>query len=1340
MKISEKSAWIACALISATHGQSPEPRPSPIYCLPGVFGSADTNIDGDIGPEDYAFMPHCLGGPDASPLPDPPTTPEFCTDIFNRDLDSDVDLRDVRTFFNRYTGPCTGLGHCPPRMHLMHRSGQSDLINPDTEILGDIDSREYLCVVDELTCGETVCKHGQCVLLGGESTCACKPGYVGQACDQCDIGYQRGPDDSCVLGDECRTQLCSGNGDCRELDGELVCVCDERTAGRFCELGGHDDNMLRPPARVFIEGTDSSVGPGELRPLAARAVGGGVIDPKLQMTLIHGPGQLSPNPAGGGWHYIAPDDLADHTLAVLQVCSFSFPDACTLRFLTLDPRGGIASTGQSNATFAPFDEVMRTFMRHRCIGAAVLGISVFGEPVYTRGYGNLNGAPTNDPDYLEACGDVFDISDHVPGFNLPGPAPTQPNSPFRIGSISKSVGAAVFRDVVKTQILPGPDPTDADVEALLLCSEPDLMPAGLFDVMCNGADPPVPLGTISGFFPDCAADDPCPYGGTCSPLIPPNTIGICAGCPAGFGGFDCSINLASCPDMTDAADARWQNVNLGHIMGHRSGLPRSIPDNTSIILPNMEDLRGYSTQSHWALDEILLASDSGFPAGTFASEFPEFPDANVTIGSDGYFIRRTTVFEAFMTRLGACMLYPPGGPVPSGYDNYSNTAFAFVGAMAEHISGIPFAGETGKPGQHSGSLLETFAFENMGLPIPGQATGEGIFTSQGAFRLRETREPIYRGWSTQRGGTYYPTQEDEKRPYCIWDGSDCQFTDFADADPRFNWDFFDSVVLEGYAGGEFDGAPTAGSLATEAEVFLRFMGKYWVGGSGNNPKYGETRCPGGDCAWNSSNGHNGAAFGTWAEAKQLGGPPKLKSGSGDDITCAAHTDCPNYTACAGTPQQRTKAGYCLGGKCYKDNEYRIPPIDPCSGKITDDFANLECHSCRLPIGVDFFVSLNQRADKKCAENDDYTCDEAYGRVVDFMLHAVCQTQWPPNPYVIWPPVFKFGDSGLTGPSYSVGDRAPFASAGPAHPDRDTLVAAGLECCGNGELDDEDEECDGTHFGGLSCASFGYTMGSLTCGPLCQVSVSGCSGGIGLPPGTYAACGYDAEACNFDPSQCNANGDCLGGPCARTTPGDFEYAYSDPFNVDGGEFHPDGDFRDQHGNLYFCRDNAGEGEMVCVAEGAWGVCRRCEDKASELTTRIGCQCTTDQQCDGAEPGLICYGEEFGSGPGFCWDAGDGPPQWQCAEGICGMAAWYGDANMYCEHYSISGQARCEPWHSCNGILARVCAGEDLICEEFPGSCTTDDCCAVECQQDSHCGEAFGWPNNYECTPQLTCEQP
>ena len=163
----------------------------------------------------------------------------------------------------------------------------------------------------------------------------------------------------------------------------------------------------------------------------------------------------------------------------------------------------------------------------------------------------------------------------------------------------------------------------------------------------------------------------------------------------------------------------------------------------------------------------------------------------------------------------------------------------------------------------------------------------------------------------------------------------------------------------------------------------------------------------------------------------------------------------------------------------------------------------------------------------------------------------------------------------------------------------------------------------------------------------------------------------------------------------------------------------------------------------------GVCRRC-DNAAELTTRVGCSCDTNQECDIAQPGLTCFGEDFGGGPGFCWavsgQGDDALPDWQCAEGTCGMAAWYLNANMYCEHYSTSGQARCEPWHSCTPITARVCAGQNLICDEFADVCpqgvccnlAAGECCESECQEDDHCSTDFGWPFGYDCTPQLDCQ--
>ena len=132
----------------------------------------------------------------------------------------------------------------------------------------------------------------------------------------------------------------------------------------------------------------------------------------------------------------------------------------------------------------------------------------------------------------------------------------------------------------------------------------------------------------------------------------------------------------------------------------------------------------------------------------------------------------------------------------------------------------------------------------------------------------------------------------------------------------------------------------------------------------------------------------------------------------------------------------------------------------------------------------------------------------------------------------------------------------------------------------------------------------------------------------------------------------------------------------------------------------------------------------------------------------EPGLGCFGEDYGGGIGFCWDAQDGPPSWQCPEGSCGQAPYYGNDTMYCEHYAANGgSAHCEPWVTCNSILARVCAGEGLLCQcidEEPGppltcvsgvnGCTTDDCCAPNCEIDSQCGTDFGWP------PGFTCEGP
>ena len=536
------------------------------------------------------------------------------------------------------------------------------------------------------------------------------------------------------------------------------------------------------------------------------------------------------------------------------------------------------------------------------------------------------------------------------------------------------------------------------------------------------------------------------------------------------------------------------------------------------------------------------------------------------------------------------------------------------------------------------------------------------------------------------------------------------------------------------------------------------MANYWVEGKHKtDPRYGETRCPDGNCIWTLPTSHNGARTTAYAEAWQLGGTTKTKT------PCVDDPDCGSYTVCDDTPQAYMASEKCLGGFCRRLNEYSIPPLNASTGSITDAFADIECRACELPVGVDFFIAINQREDCKCRNAEDlcedhprrYTCGSAYKRLKGYVLHGICQIDFPSNPFVVWPPV-SGGGSGMsklvTQPEAAL-NVMPEVTFVPYEYGEPEPAIAGSACCGN-DVKNSGEQCDGNDFGSQSCSDFGHNMGSLRCTELCTIDASGCTGGTGGAPASYDACGFTDCQNPSDPN-CTLDGNagsCLGGPCHQTDPQNYSMALVDPLNQSGGRFHPDGDFRDDaSGNLFFCYDHTREGEMVCIDEGGWGVCKRCAS-ANEFFTRIGCTCNTVSQCDIAEPGLNCFGEDFGGGPGFCYDAADGPPLWQCIEGTCGMTTYPNDA-MYCEHYSLSGQARCEPWFACNSMLAPVCAGQNLICgcfddppnvdgecDDGANSCTDSSCCANECAESSDCSQQNGWPLGYTCSPQLECVGP
>ena len=982
-------------------------------CVPNSLPLGDFDERGDVALLDASAMADCLSGPGSTPSPKPPRQVGDCLHVFNSNTDTDVDLADLARFQRSFTGTCFGLAGCPTGQHLEHKSGEPDVVNQETADLTPPDAREYRCVADETCDGVDCSGHGECVLLSGKAACSCEPGYAGENCDRCAVGYQLTRSGDCELGSECRERFCSGQGSCEIRGDEIICDCDTGATGDHCENGGGNPSILRAPTYVVITGTDLSLELGNSRQMCATLFGGGLIDTQLTWTLS-GPGTLTLG-SPGCRVYVPPPagTFTDSQSVEITVCSQSFPDQCATRFLTLDPPGAIKTTGQSHAIFKPFDDNIKRFMRYRCIGGAVLGISIFGKPVYVRGYGNLSGAPTNDLAYLSACGDTFNVSGLLPGHPLPPPKEVQPNTPFRIGSNSKAVTAAVLRKAVKAEFTV--TDTDDNVEAVRLCD--GVVPPDMNDVICLGAQPPLPLFTVSGLSVDCDSSDPCPYGGDCVVLDENTGVGFCDNCPAGYGGSDCSRNLANC-DPSEADD-RWEDVTLGHLMGHTSGLPRSVPDRDKVVLPNLYRFRDLMVEGDWADQEDILTSETGFPNGDFNTEFPEYGDAKDEIGEEAYFTPRFTAGESILARMGSCLMFTPGGApgpnLPSDYDTYSNTGYSLLGIVMEYITGENFDGTTGKPHEHQGSLLEAFNENQLGLPIPGQGTNEGMYHAQSLFELRNSKEPVWRSWTTDNGGSYYKLVDDEKRPYCDWIGDDCSFSAWINGTDRFDWEFLDRQTIRNYEGSSGTGPATAGSLAVEAEVYLRFMAKYWVGKGGSNPRYGETRCPNGNCIWTLSTSHTGALRGAFSDVKQLGGTVKTNT------NCSQDSDCPSYTVCQGTGQDEVVQQFCLGGKCHKRNEYWTPAIDPGTGRITDDFANLECNSCRLPVGVDIFVAFNQWDDKKCYEasllgegdEDYYTCSDAYNLVGGFLGDAVCKVQWPPNPFVLWPPVIQSGGSSMS---------------------------------------------------------------------------------------------------------------------------------------------------------------------------------------------------------------------------------------------------------------------------------------------------------------------------------------
>ncbi len=146
--------------------------------------------------------------------------------------------------------------------------------------------------------------------------------------------------------------------------------------------------------------------------------------------------------------------------------------------IALPPGHDIPVTGVANPAFKPFDDVVRRFMSERCIGGVVVGVSLGGNIVHNRGYGYKSGPPN------ASCATATDP--------FVGGAKIEPTTPFRIGSNSKAVLAAIFRKEVKAALSAkrGAPVSDADLESLkLLNSEIELVSPEVRAKMLEGVEP-----------------------------------------------------------------------------------------------------------------------------------------------------------------------------------------------------------------------------------------------------------------------------------------------------------------------------------------------------------------------------------------------------------------------------------------------------------------------------------------------------------------------------------------------------------------------------------------------------------------------------------------------------------------------------------------------------------------------------------------------------------------------------------------------------------------------------------------------------------------------------------
>ncbi len=669
-------------------------------------------------------------------------------------------------------------GVCPTGYHLVHASGGLGITAPDTEEYSD---RDYRCYPDvppeQVSCGA----FGEAVVIDGVATCACAGGYAGESCELCAPGYAY-----------------------------------SATAGQCLERA--------PTAEVAITGGDTSIEHGQVVTLTATADGVA----RFTWTIREGDAGCFEDATGGCQTEIEGVDTvtfrapaSGEALGITQVTAAPAGGGSTfpgVKNIVYTAAGAIPITGQGHANLQPILRSLSSFMDYRCIGGGTIGISYYGKPVGIWGLGRMDGRASLNA--RPECGNATQNP-----FYASAPL-VQPTTPFRLGSISKSVTAAIGRRVVKEAWALanwGAVPADGSIESLPLVN------TSKTSLGINML--PQQLNTVYDRL------DIVPHVYT-----------------ATFG------NLA---------DPRWVSVTFGNLLAHRSGMQRDggndYLQHTVNSIPQLRYLltdEGDLDLDKLAAQEAQLAVIYG-QAAVDAARSAMAAAAGVP-PSSVYFVPQPTLQEFVHVLAARPLLHDPDDEV----FQYSNDGPGYIIVVAERLRNRPFAASNGDPASHNGSLLHEFFLEELGITTTGQS---GIFRAQLTTPfLPGDPEPKKRIWNGGQN-TYYPVSWDTKRPHCIVNvtGTSCTFNPWRDATNgriSWNWQRAQVPIVADWIGINAG----SGELVADPATMLKFLNKYWVSGYDVNPRIGEKRSTAGNQSWNVYTTHNGAWAGAMSWAMQLG--------------------------------------------------------------------------------------------------------------------------------------------------------------------------------------------------------------------------------------------------------------------------------------------------------------------------------------------------------------------------------------------------------------------------------------------------------------------------------------